>query len=57
VPVSVIGSPLESFDRLSIEAVEVVEAARSWRSETRYDFVPGVEPFRHYEQYTSPREL
>ncbi|MFZ4793045.1 MAG: hypothetical protein ACOYLN_02840 [Blastocatellia bacterium] len=50
------GSPLESFDRLLIEAVEVVKLEERV-PETRYDFVPGVEPFRHYEQYTSPREL
>lgn len=50
------GSPLESFDRLLIEAVEVVKLEERV-PETKYDFVPGVEPFRHYEQYTSPREL
>ncbi len=50
------GSPLESFDRLLIEAVEVVKLEERV-PETRYDFVPTVEPFRHYEQYTSPREL
>lgn len=50
------GSPLESFDRLLIEAVEVVKLEERV-PETKYDFVPSVEPFRHYEQYTSPREL
>ena len=50
------GSPLESFDRLLIEAVEVVKLEER-SPETRYDFVRGVEPFRHYEQYTRPREL
>lgn len=50
------GSPLESFDRLLIEAVEVVKLEERV-PEMKFDFVPGVEPFRHYEQYTSPREL
>ena len=49
-------SPIESLDRLFIEAVEVVNLeARA--PETRLDYDPNWEPLRRYEQYVSPREL
>jgi hypothetical protein len=51
------GSPVESLDRLFIEAVEVVNL-ESHVPEFRTPFTPqGHEPFRHYDQYISPREL
>jgi len=50
------GSPIESFDRLLIEAVEVVKLEER-SPETRLEFVREVEPHRSYEQYISPRDL
>ena len=51
------GSPVESLDRLFIEAVEVVNL-EARVPEVRMPFARhGYEPTRHYEQYVSPREL
>ena len=50
------GSPIESLDRLFIEAVEIVNLETRC-PETRYEFNPYVEPIRRYEQYVSPRDL
>lgn len=50
------GSPIESFERLLIEAVEVVKLEER-APETRFEFSREVEPHRSYEQYISPRDL
>ena len=51
------GSPVESLDRLFIEAVEVVNL-EARVPEIRMPFSKyGHEPARRYEQYVSPREL
>jgi len=50
------GSPIENLDRLFIEAVEIVRLEERC-PETRYEFNPEWEPYRHYDQYSSPREL
>ncbi|NOT60479.1 MAG: hypothetical protein HOP19_09675 [Acidobacteria bacterium] len=51
------GSPVESLDRLFIEAVEVVNL-EARVPEIRMPFkAQGYEPARHYDQYVSPREL
>lgn len=50
------GSPIESLDRLFIEAVEIVKL-EARVPEMRYEFNPHWEPARRYEQYVSPREL
>jgi len=50
------GSPVENFDRLLIEAVEIVRLEER-SPETRLEYSPEWEPFRHYDQYSSPRDL
>lgn len=50
------GSPVENFDRLLIEAVEIVRLEERF-PEMRLDYNGEWEPYRQYEQYTSPREL
>jgi hypothetical protein len=50
------GSPVENFDRLLIEAVEIVKLEER-SPETRLDYSSEWEPYRHYDQYISPREL
>ena len=51
------GSPLESLDRLFIEAVEIVKL-EARVPEIRMTFTPhNFEPARHYDQYISPRDL
>ncbi len=50
------GSPVENFDRLLIEAVEIVKLEER-NPETRLEYSAEWEPFRHYDQYISPREL
>lgn len=50
------GSPIENLDRLFIEAVEIVKLEERV-PEMRYEFIADVEPYRHYDQYSSPREL
>jgi hypothetical protein len=50
------GSPVENFDRLLIEAVEIVKLEER-APETRLEYSAEWEPHRHYDQYISPREL
>lgn len=50
------GSPIESLDRLFIEAVEIVNLEARC-PETRLEYNPHWEPLRRYEQYISPRDL
>ena len=50
------GSPIESLDRLFIEAVEIVNLEARC-PETRLEYDPNWEPIRHYDQYISPRDL
>lgn len=50
------GSPVENMERLFIEAVEVVKLEER-SPETRMEFDPNWEPFRHYDQYSSPRDM
>jgi hypothetical protein len=51
------GSPVESLDRLFIEAVEIARLEANV-PEMRTDFTHGgYEPTRHYDQYISPRDL
>jgi hypothetical protein len=51
------GSPLESLDRLFIEAVEIVKL-EARIPEMRLEYTPhNFEPARHYDQYISPRDL
>jgi hypothetical protein len=50
------GSPIESLDRLFIEAVEVINMEARF-PEQKSEFSSDWEPFRRYEQYVSPREL
>ena len=50
------GSPVENFDRLLIEAVEIVRLEERV-PEMRLEYSAEWEPYRHYDQYISPREL
>ncbi len=50
------GSPVENLDRLFIEAVEVIRMEEKF-PEPKMDYLHEVEPFRRYEQYSSPRDL
>ncbi len=50
------GSPIENLDRLFIEAVEIVKLEER-APETRLEYSAEWEPYRHYDQYSSPREL
>lgn len=50
------GSPIENLDRLFIEAVEIVRLEER-APETRLEYSSEWEPYRHYDQYSSPREL
>jgi hypothetical protein len=50
------GSPVENIDRLLIEAVEIVKLEER-SPETRLEYSAEWEPYRHYDQYISPREL
>lgn len=52
------GSPIESFDRLYTEAVEVV-ALEDRFPETPLSFTPppSWEPARRYDLYVSPRDM
>ncbi|MGE0103331.1 MAG: hypothetical protein AB7H86_13970 [Blastocatellales bacterium] len=50
------GSPVENLERLFIEAVEVVKLEER-APETIMEFDPTWEPLRHYDQYSSPRDL
>lgn len=50
------GSPVENLDRLFIEAVEVVKLEERLQ-EPKIDFAIKSEPFRRYDQYSSPRDM
>ncbi|MCI0339272.1 MAG: hypothetical protein L0226_17000 [Acidobacteria bacterium] len=50
------GSPVENLDRLFIEAVEVVKLEERLQ-EPKMDFRINSEPFRRYDQYSSPRDV
>src|SRR5262245_65147497 len=50
------GSPVENFDRVLIEAVEIVKLEER-APETRLEYSAEWEPHRHYDQYISPREM
>jgi hypothetical protein len=50
------GSPVENLDRILIEAVEVTKLEERLREE-KVEEAPDWEPYRKYEQYSSPRDL
>lgn len=51
------GSPVENFDRVYIEAIEVVELEDRFPETPAFEAPPSWEPVRRYEQYVSPRDL
>ncbi|MBL8169502.1 MAG: hypothetical protein JNJ50_15200 [Acidobacteria bacterium] len=50
------GSPIESLERLFIEAVEIVKLEER-NPDMRFEYSSEWEPFRRYDQYSSPRDL
>jgi hypothetical protein len=50
------GSPVENLDRLLIEAVEVVKLEERF-PEMKIEYLPDWEPYRRYDQYSSPRDM